>query len=449
MKKNILGQRAIVIGGSIAGLLSAKVLSSHYEEVVILDKDELDTYPTNRKAVPQSNHIHIVLKAGENGLNTLFPGFSEEMLSLGSVGIDMTQDMVSCSALGVSPKWDSGISLLSQSRALLEHGIYQRVVRECQNLTIKQKASVSGFRYDELNNKINGVTFKNQLTGGIETLSSDLLVDASGRAALSLRWFKDLGLSLPEVDELKVVVGYASCVVRLKDDHDRPWKGVECGGPIPNHKVAGMLMPIENGRHICSITSRFDDFPPVDEPGFFNYLSKFPHKFFGEALEGAEVVSPIQRMRYESSKFRRYDKVEGLPEGFLPIGDALCSVNPCYGQGMSSSVIQAVSLMRIMEHLAESDTPSNLANTFFANVIPSCERVWRNACLKDMRYERVEKSRDFVTGDELHHYQELEKASIFNKKLRLQLLRLNHLLDSPEILESSEFSALIKEGAPA
>lgn len=446
MSQEILGQRAVVIGGSIAGLLSAKALSPFYREILIYDKDTLNVYPNNRKMTPQSHHVHIVLKAGEDGLNQLLPGFTDRMLSTGSTSIDMTQEMVSCSALGIAPKWKAGIQLLSQSRSLLEHSLYQYITKECSNLSFHQK-SIDGFHHDASTNQIKGVMVKGE--SGLETIPADLVVDASGRGALGLRWLKKLGLELPLTDELRVMVGYASCCVRLKEDPARNWKGVECGGPMPDHKIAGMLMPIEDGMHICSVTSRFDDFPPTEPNAFRDYLNKFPHKFFAEALEGAEIVSPIQKMRYESSKFRRYDKLNNLPSGYIPLGDALCSVNPCYGQGMSSAVLQAIALLKALNHTQQEvradSNSSMLQRNYFNEAIPVCERIWKNGCLKDLRYPQVQQSRNFLSEEELEHYKELEKASIINPELRLQLMRLNHLLDNPSVLNTGKYQAIVQE----
>ncbi len=447
MSDGSLGRRAIVIGGSIAGLMSAKLLSNRYKSVVVIDKDTLDVFPENRKMVPQSHHVHIVLKAGEEGLNQIFPGFSEDMLALGSVRIDMSQEMVSCSALGVAPKWKSDISLLSQSRPLLEHALYRRVRKECPNVEFRNSTSVSGLSYDSGLNRVTGVNLKNRDSKD-DQISSDIIVDASGRGALALRWFKDFGLPAPELDEVKVLVGYASCRVRLCEDNTRKWKGVECGGPAPDHHIAGMLMPIENGLHICSVTSRFSDFPPTSENDFVEYLTRFPHPFFSKALEGAEIVSPIQKMRYESSKRRRYEALENLPKGYMPIGDALCSVNPCYGQGMSSAVLQAKVLGSVLAAINSNEALDEIPGRFLNQAEPVCNQIWRNACLKDFRYPKTAGSRAFISEKEIEEQVLLERASILNPKLRLQLMRLSHLLDDPSLLDSDEFRSLIDVPCP-
>ncbi len=448
MSEVLQGHRAVVVGGSIAGLISAKLLANRYKSVVVIDKDTLDVFPSNRKMVPQSNHVHIVLKAGEEGLNQIFPGFSDDMLALGSVRTDMSQEMISCSALGIAPKWKSGIGLLSQSRPLLEHALYQRVRKECANVEFLDSTSVSGLSYDSGLNRVTGVKLKSRDSKHDE-ISSDLIVDASGRGGLALRWFKDLGLPAPELDVVRVLVGYASCRVRLREDDSRKWKGVECGGPAPDHHIAGMLMPIEDGLHICSVTSRFTDFPPTNENDFVEYLKRFPHPFFSKAMDGAEIVSPIQKMRYESSKRRRYEKLDNLPKGYMPIGDALCSVNPCYGQGMSSGVLQAKVLASVLASIDSNEALNEIPDRFLAQAAPVCNQIWRNACLRDFRYPRTEGSDVFVSEQEIEEQVLLEQASIMNSKLRLQMMRLNHLLDDPSVLNSDEFRSLIDISCPA
>ena len=69
---------AIVIGGSFGGLTSARVLSDHFDRVTIVERDEFPDEWAPRKGVPQSPHVHGILKLGRETLDGLFPGFVEE-----------------------------------------------------------------------------------------------------------------------------------------------------------------------------------------------------------------------------------------------------------------------------------------------------------------------------------------------------------------------------------
>ena len=61
---------AIVIGGSMAGLTAAQVLSNHFDNVTILERDTFPEGAGSRKGVPQARHIHATCDVGlvEKGL---------------------------------------------------------------------------------------------------------------------------------------------------------------------------------------------------------------------------------------------------------------------------------------------------------------------------------------------------------------------------------------------
>ena len=89
--------------------------------------------------------------------------------------------------------------------------------------------------------------------GTEETLSGDLVVDASGRGGGGHPLAEGPGLAEPPVETVKVSFGYASTVVRLGEDPSRSWKAVVVGNLPRDGARGGVLMPIEGGRHICSL----------------------------------------------------------------------------------------------------------------------------------------------------------------------------------------------------
>src|SRR5450432_3278633 len=86
------GKSAIVIGGSMAGLLAARVLTDHFDEVTIIDRDQFPEAPDHRRGVPQSRHTHGLLASGRQVLERLFPGLSQEMLEAGAQPGDMIEN---------------------------------------------------------------------------------------------------------------------------------------------------------------------------------------------------------------------------------------------------------------------------------------------------------------------------------------------------------------------
>ena len=79
-----VGEHAIVIGCSIAGLLAARVLSDAYERVTIIERDELPAVGHGRKAVPQGRHAHVLLASGQRAIEALLPGITGELLAAGA-----------------------------------------------------------------------------------------------------------------------------------------------------------------------------------------------------------------------------------------------------------------------------------------------------------------------------------------------------------------------------
>src|SRR6185312_9426904 len=76
-----LGERAIVIGASMGGLLAARALSDFFTTVTVLERDAFPTADTARKGVPQGRHAHGLLARGSAVLEELFPGFSDEVVA--------------------------------------------------------------------------------------------------------------------------------------------------------------------------------------------------------------------------------------------------------------------------------------------------------------------------------------------------------------------------------
>src|SRR5438093_8055224 len=82
---NHFGQHAVVIGGSLAGLMTARVLADHFDAVTVLERDHIEDQPALHKSIPQGNHLHGVLMGGLQVMASLYPSFREKLATLGSV----------------------------------------------------------------------------------------------------------------------------------------------------------------------------------------------------------------------------------------------------------------------------------------------------------------------------------------------------------------------------
>ena len=77
----LAGRHAVVVGGSMAGMLAARVLTDHFERVTVLERDLLPDAPAPRKGLPQARHLHILLMRGQLAFEHLFPGLIEELVA--------------------------------------------------------------------------------------------------------------------------------------------------------------------------------------------------------------------------------------------------------------------------------------------------------------------------------------------------------------------------------
>jgi glycine/D-amino acid oxidase-like deaminating enzyme len=88
--------RAIVMGGSIAGLTAARVLSDHFREVILVERDQFGELGEHRRGVPQGRHTHGLLAGGLRALEDFSPGLFAEARRAGGLGVDLTRDSYWC-----------------------------------------------------------------------------------------------------------------------------------------------------------------------------------------------------------------------------------------------------------------------------------------------------------------------------------------------------------------
>ncbi|HYB47056.1 MAG TPA: NAD(P)-binding protein, partial [Streptosporangiaceae bacterium] len=81
----MIGDHAVVLGGSMAGLLAARVLSEHYAQVTVVERDLLPAACGHRRGVPQSRHVHGLLPRGREVLDELFSGLTAGLTAAGAL----------------------------------------------------------------------------------------------------------------------------------------------------------------------------------------------------------------------------------------------------------------------------------------------------------------------------------------------------------------------------
>ena len=137
-----LGEHAVVIGASIAGLCAARVLSDFYDRVTVFERDSLPDGPANRSAVPQGRHLHLLMARGAEELGGLFPGLLEDMVAAGVPILNNRPDCVHFGAaghvLGTGDRLREEFTTYVPSRPHLEWQIRRRV-EAIDNIDIKKQ----------------------------------------------------------------------------------------------------------------------------------------------------------------------------------------------------------------------------------------------------------------------------------------------------------------------
>ena len=406
--ENRLGQHAIVIGGSLAGLMTARVLADHFDKVTILERDQIEEHPAVRKSVPQANHLHVLLLGGQQVMSSLYPDFTDRMDQLGAVryraGIENAFYLPDGKAHNLSGTvkypYDLGWDNYSQSRGLLEHCVRQCTL-ELTNVSFESGSPVQSLIYED--GRVQGV--KCDQPEGVDSFAADLVVDAGGRGSRAPHWLRNIGFGVPEETTIGVDFAYSSTKFRIPDSYDEPEKLLVFNGPPPDHPKGAFMEEIEDRTWHLTLFGRFGEYPPTDEDGFYAFAQALHTPKLYDLIKDAERVAEIVHFRFPTSVLRHYEHLAAFPEGFLVLGDAISSFNPVYGQGMSSAAMQVKALQQLLtERAAGSDELDGLAMAFFPKAAEVVAAPWTLAANADFAYPQTKGERPPDARESRHYF---------------------------------------------
>jgi hypothetical protein len=146
--------------------------------------------------------------------------------------------------------------------------------------------------------------------------------------------------------------------------------------PFPACPRGGVLARIEDGRAMLTLAGvGRDNHPPTAPDGFERFAAALPWPDIAEAIAGAEPLDAPVPYRFMAGTWRRYDRLRHLPEGFVVVGDGVCSLDPVYGQGMTVAAQQAV---RLRDHWGRPDLQRRLDRV--------ADFCWSVATSEDLRH---------------------------------------------------------------
>jgi 2-polyprenyl-6-methoxyphenol hydroxylase-like FAD-dependent oxidoreductase len=381
MASALIGKRAVVIGAGMAGLTAAGALGDHFDRVVVLERDILPSEPTYRAGTPQARHVHALLLSGQRALSELFPGFEQDLEQAEAVPLRAGLDVrIERPGYDPFPQRDLGWSSYAVSRPTIEHAVRQRVESRA-NTTLRQRCRAHEVLASPDGQAVTGVRYENDAGTG-ETITADLVIDASGRGSHTLALLQSIGQPGPEETAIGIDLGYATCIFAIPDDASTDWKGVMTFGQAPQNSRGGLMLPLEGNRWMATIGGRHGDVPPGDAEGFLAYARGLRTPTIYNAISHAKRMGGVARYGFPESVRRHFERLHTFPRGLLPIGDAICRFNPVYGQGMSVAALEACLLRSLLERLGGQSNPmAGLAPTFFAEVQTLIETPWSVAIL--------------------------------------------------------------------
>ncbi|MEU6865827.1 FAD-dependent monooxygenase [Streptomyces sp. NPDC046876] len=367
---------AVVLGAGIAGLCTAAVLTRHFARVTLVERDQIKGRGADgggRRGVPQSPHIHAVLTHAAQQMEQLLPGLIEQCLNGGAVSAELGSQSRITYHGHTLPQRFAGVDGIMASRPFLEAQLRERTL-QLASLSLRDEVEVAGLVTEGTRGEaaVRGVDLhpRGGEAGG-EVLEADLVVDAMGRGARSGAWLEEMGYQRAPEERTRINVTYASRHFALPPDALGADRAIMIGAT--SSQPCGMVFAAqENGSWVMSLHSYGSHRTPVDDEEFLDFAATIAPPDVMKELRRAEPLDPIAVYRFPCGVRRRYDRLKRFPDGLLTIGDALCSVNPVYGAGISLAAREAILLG---ECLAEEGAKP-LARRFFSSAHDATYPAW-------------------------------------------------------------------------
>jgi 2-polyprenyl-6-methoxyphenol hydroxylase-like FAD-dependent oxidoreductase len=326
-------ETAVVLGGSVAGLMAARVLADHARTVVVVERDELTQGGSLRRGVPQGTQVHVLLSGGNRQMERWFPGFTAEAVAAGAVRSTAAQRDAYLD--GVRKVRGSQTEGLTATRPFFEDRLRRRLLALPNVKTITGRAT--GLEFSAT--AVTAVRYESDGTPGVEPAS--FVVDAMGRSSRLSDWLEAAGWDRPPMTRQITGINYATALFHRPPGELAQVAALALCSPEVGGDLAGVTFSaVEDDRWIVMMGGYGDCRPGhTAEDMIRRCRQDFPAEF-GRVV-GNELVRDVVTYRQADSRRRDYAAVSRLPARLVAVGDAVASFNPIYGQGMSSAALHS------------------------------------------------------------------------------------------------------------
>jgi 2-polyprenyl-6-methoxyphenol hydroxylase-like FAD-dependent oxidoreductase len=424
----ILLDTACVLGGSIAGLLAARVLSDYARRVVVIDRDVLPVGSASRPGTPHDKQVHTLLPAGGQWAERWFSGFTQEMRERGATVVE--SDRTDAIYDGrTQAKTGADYHLMLASRPFLEACIRARATA-LPNVSVL-RARVRGLRYRD-----GGVSGVRYVRDGVEKLlAADFVVDAMGRSSRLADWLREDGFDQPGLERLEAPINYATAVFeRSVKVADLP-RAAALGLFSPQYPSGGVSVAaanaIEDEQWLVMLMGYGQARPGRTIDEFRAACARLP-EIFGEAARGAATRNVVTFHQTESRR-RHFTGLGHFPARLVSVGDAAASFNPVYGQGMSSAALHASCLSLYLRGDFDLDA---VATEFFRSQAVVVDAAWMVSAGGDTA--RLDAERGTEAPEPVRQQRwalaQVMAASIVDSEVSRAFLNVAHMLRHPATL---------------
>ncbi|MCJ1681381.1 pyridine nucleotide-disulfide oxidoreductase [Streptomyces sp. APSN-46.1] len=372
---------AVVIGGSMAGLLAAAVLAEHMT-VTIIDADVLPDSPAVRRGLPQARHVHLLWSGGARAIEEILPGITGAWTAAGALRRSLPTDLVTLTAQGWLPRYEEMQFTVSCSRDLLDSVVRARVTA-LPGVSTLQRSRVRALEGTAA--RVTGVRVDTPGEEGL-LVTADLVVDASGRGSRARTWLQELGAGGIRRAEVDSGLVYATRIFEAPAGAHAagfPIVNVQADARVPVPGRTATLVPIENGQWQATLSGTRGGQPTADPDAFIPFAKGLRSPMVGELLEGRKPLTDVAVTQGTANRRLYFEKAD-LPDGFFAVGDSVATFNPLYGQGMTVAA-QGLLAVRALLRAKGIDRPS-FGREAQRALAPQVATAWELATSQDIRY---------------------------------------------------------------